>query len=145
MIRNKDGVNYSYDSDFCNGSGATILVIPSCSVLISDLVKAPFNLAWGSSVYAVVQAYNAYGDSDFSDAGNGAIIYTAPDAPISLSENIAFRTSSQLQINWLPGVSNGGSAIISYRVSFDQGTGVWAVINSTVHSTNLTVTGLTFG
>jgi hypothetical protein len=119
MIRNKDGINYSYDSDFCNGSGATILVIPSCSVLISDLVKTPFNLPWGSSIYAVVQAYNSYGDSDFSDAGNGAVIYTAPDAPISLSENATFRTNSTLQIKWLPGVSNGGTPIISYRVSYD--------------------------
>jgi hypothetical protein len=34
---------------------------------------------------------------------------------------------------------------VSYRVSYDQGTGTWAVLSSTVYLTTYTATGLTFG
>jgi hypothetical protein len=89
-------------------------------VPISVLTQAPYNLPWGSSVFAIVQAFNSYGDSDFSVKGNGAIILTSPDAPIGLAINPAFvRTASTLSIVWSQGVRNGGSSVISYRVSFD--------------------------
>jgi len=46
-------------------------------------------LRWGDSIYAKVIAYNKYGDSQSSDAGNGAIIITYPDPPINLFEEIS--------------------------------------------------------
>jgi hypothetical protein len=64
-----------------------------CSVLISDLIVAPYHLAWGSSVYAKVEAINLIGTSVISTSGNGAIILTVPDAPVSLS-NVAATTSA---------------------------------------------------
>jgi hypothetical protein len=48
---------------------------------------APFNLVWGSSVYAKVIAGNVVGSSQASSIGNGAVILTVPDSPINL-ENI---------------------------------------------------------
>jgi len=53
-----------------------------CSVPISVLMSSPFNHVWGSSISAVVTAYNQYGASFTSDLGNGAVILTNPDAPI---------------------------------------------------------------
>jgi len=44
-------------------------------------------LPWGSSIYAKVIAINYYGASVESDAGNGAIILTYPDAPVSVAED----------------------------------------------------------
>jgi hypothetical protein len=49
-------------------------------------MQTPFNLAWGSSISAKIIAYNAYGDSDYSELGNGAIITTYPDPPINFEE-----------------------------------------------------------
>jgi hypothetical protein len=36
------------------------------------------------SVYAKVKAFNVYGGSIYSDAGNGAILYTVPSPPNNL-------------------------------------------------------------
>lgn len=51
-------------------------------------MSAPLNLPWGSSIKATVIATNAYGDSLVSSYGNGAIILTYPDSPVSLSNNV---------------------------------------------------------
>jgi hypothetical protein len=93
-----------------------------------------------------VQAYNSYGDSTISEAGNGAIIYTYPDAPINLVLNPAFvRTSTSLSIAWSEGAANGGSAVTSYRVYYDQANGNWVELVSGVTALTLTQSGLAFG
>jgi hypothetical protein len=53
---------------------------------VLTLRTAPFSLPWGSSIYAKIIATNVYGDSLISQAGNGGVIMTYPDAPISLAE-----------------------------------------------------------
>jgi hypothetical protein len=45
------------------------------------LLVSPFNLPWGSSIFATVTATNTVGTSAISQAGNGAIILTNPDPP----------------------------------------------------------------
>jgi len=44
----------------------------------------PYSLPWGSSIKVRVLASNIIGASPFSVTGNGAIILTFPDAPLSL-------------------------------------------------------------
>ena len=51
------------------------------------LTSAPYSLILGDSVYAKVVAYNIYGDSVSSDAGNGATIVLVPNPPVSLADN----------------------------------------------------------
>lgn len=58
-----------------------------CSIPVQTLRSAPFNLDWGSSIYAKVSARNVNGYSIDSQSGNGAIIITTPDPPINLSED----------------------------------------------------------
>lgn len=65
--------------------------------------------------------------SAYSTAGNGAVILTVPDAPVSLQNNAAVTNSARVGIVWSAGASNGGTAVIDYRVSWDAGTGTWAV------------------
>jgi hypothetical protein len=48
-----------------------------------------------------VIALNIYGDSSQSDEGNGAVIVTIPDAPITLDEDESQRTKSVLAITWV--------------------------------------------
>jgi hypothetical protein len=80
-------------------------------VQVSTLINTPFNIEWGSSIYAKVIATNQYGDSEISDVGNGAIIITYPDAPLNLREDRSIRDSSTLGLLWDEGESNGGNSI----------------------------------
>jgi hypothetical protein len=53
---------------------------------------------WGSSIYAKVTAINLYGNSIESLEGNGAIILTNPDAPLSVMEYYPARTATTIGI-----------------------------------------------
>jgi hypothetical protein len=96
-------------------------------------------------VSAKVVAYNVYGDSDESDVGNGALILTNPDPPISLAEVVASRTADSITIEWSQGYSDGGTAILDYRLSSDQSTDNYIYVDEAISSTQFTVTGLTAG
>ena len=55
---------------------------------------SPFELPWGSSVYAKVIATNIFGNSMPSEAGFGAVIMTKPDKPVDIKEKQSMRTDS---------------------------------------------------
>jgi len=76
------------DSAECDGSSSSIVAQTTCTVQVATLRAAPFNIAWGSSVYARIIATNYLGSSVASEAGNGAIILTYPDEPINLTNNL---------------------------------------------------------
>lgn len=82
------------------------------------LRASPFDLAWGTSVYAKVVATNIFGNSLESEAGNGAVIVTKPDKPINVAEIVAKRAASSISIMWTDGVSNGGKPVLDYRISY---------------------------
>lgn len=98
----------------------------------------------GTSIYVKVVAYNSIGLGQESTIVNGAIvsIYVVPDAPIRLVRDNS-TTTSQIGLSWSQGLSNGGLPVIDYRVSFDQGTGVYIVIQSGVTSLSYIKTTLT--
>jgi len=83
-IRQSDLVTYTESLATCDGTQTTIINSRSCSVPISTLRSAPYNLAWGSSIYAKVSASNIYGSSTESASENGAVILTVPDAPVNV-------------------------------------------------------------
>lgn len=97
----------------------------SCTVPVTTLRAAPFSLAYGSSIYAKVVAINEKGASTESNPGNGAIIITYPDAPISLAEDVSKRTASTLGITWVQAVFNGGATVIDYQVSMSTAGGAY--------------------
>jgi hypothetical protein len=80
-IGQSDLTTYTLDLTNCDMSSS---VLTTCTIPVATLRTTPYSLPWGSSVYAKAIAINLYGDSDQSDAGNGAIIITTPDAPINL-------------------------------------------------------------
>lgn len=80
------------------------------------LRASPYNLNWGDSVYAKVQATNIKGVSDESDAGNGATIVTSPEAPTNLQEDSLVRSFTTLGLTW-DTPYDGGASIIEYRVN----------------------------
>lgn len=83
-IRKSDGITYAEEFTYCAGSDPSVILVRTCSVPVHILRGSTFNLAWGSEVYAKISAVNMYGESELSEEGNGAVIITAPDAPINL-------------------------------------------------------------
>jgi hypothetical protein len=110
------------------------------------LIASIYNLDWGSSINVKVIAFNLYGDSAESEVGDGAIILTNPDAPVTLIEVYAERSATSLGLSWDEGVENGGSPVIDYTVNYAVGTfGSYVELMSGVLLTEYTATGLTSG
>ena len=121
------------------------LTAVSCVIPVANLKAAPFSLDWGSSVYAKVTATNSYGNSLESDAGNGAVITTTPDAPTNVAEVYEQRTKSTLGLSWVAPVFTGGAVIEDYRVSYAEQGQAFSVLASGVTDTAYLATDLTFG
>lgn len=147
IIRNADEITWTQNMDECDAfTRPEILENTYCEVPISALTVYPYYLPWGSSVYAQVQAYNSYGDSYFTEAGNGATIFTNPDAPINLQLDPTWtRTATQLAFQWEDGANDGGSSVVGYRIWYDQGVGEWVLLNDQVTTNYWLQNGLAFG
>ena len=128
--------------DHCDMSVSTAT---TCSVPVMALRAAPYNLDWGSSIFAKVIATNLYGDSLSSLAGNSAVITTKPDAPINLAENVSQRTKSTLALTWQPAAFTGGAPIIDYRVMIATQGETFFVLASGLSSPAYKATGLVAG
>lgn len=88
-IRAADGSSFFEDTVSCDGSDPTIKANLACLVPIATLQASPFDLPWGSSVYARITAINIVGPSEVSNEGSNAIILTEPDAPVSFQNEPA--------------------------------------------------------
>jgi hypothetical protein len=105
----------------------------------------PFNLNWGDSVYAKLKATNVKGTSSFTSSGNGAILITNPDVPVSLTEVYAQRSESTLGLSWSEGLYDGESPLIDYRINMAELGGTFSVIATGITVTSYTATGLNAG
>ena len=90
-------------------------------------------------------ATNAYGNSLESDLGNGAVILTEPDSPISFTERTSLREATSLGLQWMEGANNGGSAVLDYQISYDQGSGTWVTLATGILQKQYQAIGLTAG
>jgi hypothetical protein len=118
-IKESDDVTFTTELVVCDGSNTNIIANRACTVPITSLRSSPFNLAWGSSVFAKLIAINVYGTSVESSTGNGAIILTIPDAPITLAGDPDLTTGTSVGLEWAEGISNGGTPVLDYRIWSD--------------------------
>jgi len=90
----------------------------------------------GTAVCAKMTATNIMGTSAVSDVGCGARIFipVLPDPPRNLVNNADVTNKSRASFSWVDGASTGGKPILNYRVSYDQGSGNWVVLTSTLTS-----------
>jgi hypothetical protein len=129
----------------CDGTDATIISQTYCDIPVEYFTLAPFNLPWGSDIYAKVIATNSYGDSLQSLERNGANMITYPDTPINFQEDLSLKTASEIGLEWQDGAHNGGRAITNYIISQMDGQGIYQVVDNTITTTSYVVTGLTYG
>ena len=84
----------------CDGASPSVILAAGCKVPISSLLAAPYNLPWGSSIYAKVTAINIVGSSLASNAGNGAVILTSPDPPQNLADDAVVTNKDTIGFTW---------------------------------------------
>jgi hypothetical protein len=83
-ILRSDGTTYTPAT--CNVTSISCTTGCTCNVAIASLKTAPYSLSNGANVFAKVLATNAFGNSAYSSAGNGAVLpsdSSIPDAPIA--------------------------------------------------------------
>lgn len=73
LLKQADG-EYTAELANCDGSDQTIVTLTECTIPLSTLYAAPFNLKLGDLIAAKVSAYNLYGESPESEIGGGALI-----------------------------------------------------------------------
>jgi len=95
----------------------------------------PSAYLWVDSVFAKVIATNIVNSSVESPSGNGGVILTNPDAPINLANDATITDATRIGLTWQPGAANGGTTVIDYRLSWDQGT-----FNNVVLASGITTT-----
>ena len=130
LIAQSDNATFTEDKVNCDGRNTTIVANRQCVIPSAVLNQAPFNLIWGSKVYAKIIVSNVIGSSPPSAAGNGASIQNGPSYPLNLAENRAWTTSYSIGLVWSDVADNGGSQVLDYRVWYDQGSNNFIVLAS---------------
>mgnify|MGYP003336839376 CR=1 FL=1 len=94
-----------------------------CTVPLTALYAAPFNLILGQTIQAKVIATNKYGSSAVSQVGGSALVVLVPSQPLSLANNPAITMDTNIGITWTPSTQVGGTPILDYQVLYDAGAG----------------------
>jgi hypothetical protein len=95
---------------------------------LSKLSVIPYYLELGHKIYIKVKAFNAYGDSDLSEAGVSDGMEFVPDSPVNLLNDPTITNDSQVGFSWQDGASDGDSVVLDYRITYDESTGNWVTL-----------------
>lgn len=146
-MRKANGVTFIQDFTYCDGGDPAILASQTCYIPTNTFITALYGLQWGQDITAKVLAYNLYGDSAVSLESTPLMLMTEPDAPVSLTENIAQRSFTKVTFTWLDGASFNGSPIIDYTISVAVGVGAtdYSVLQAGVQLRSYAATSLTIG
>jgi len=121
LIKQKDLITFKETLD-CVGTINTIVASRTCLINLTTLRASPLILVKGDSIIAQIISVNAYGDSVQVVTGSGAVVRDVPDAPVSLLNDPTITTDKVIKFTWADGASDGGTPVIDYTVSYDQGT-----------------------
>ena len=76
--------------------------------------------------------------------GSGAMIQEVPDAPVNLANDPTTTTDTVIRFTYSEGVLNGGTAVTSYTIFYDQGSNTFVQLASGVtdlfYQTTVTLT-----
>lgn len=116
---------------------------------MSVFTSAPYSLSEGDFVYFSVVAINAVGDSTASAINaDNAVVMTVPEKPADATKVSATTSTITVDFDGFTVANNGGSAITSIILYWDQGSGTYVELvgeSSDSLVTQFTVTGLTEG
>ncbi|CDW74138.1 pa14 multi-domain protein [Stylonychia lemnae] len=137
-------------NSLCDGSSLVIIGARYCLIPMSILRdSATFNYAVNNLVQVRISAHNSFGWGDISTTPltDGGRIRTEPAAMTSPLDNVVLTTSNQITLNWvaLSGSATGYSAILSYNLVWNSGTGDPSITLIDSLLLQYTVKGLTEG
>lgn len=118
-IRKGDQLTYITNNAVCDGTSALVISQTSCVLPLSTLTSTPYSLLKGYSINAYIVATNAYGSSTPSSLGNGGVIVLVTNAPILLVNDPTVTSRSVIKFTWTAPISNGGSSILDYTITYD--------------------------
>lgn len=129
-----------YSSDGTTWTTFTDSVSSTASCTVTSLTN-------GTAYTFRVAAVNTGGTGLYSVVSAAVTPFTTPDVPTAVT---GVTGNAQVAVSWTLPASNGGSAIIQYKVSYapegSDSYGTWSVATATQSSsTSFTVTGLTNG
>lgn len=101
------------------------------------------SLTQGSLYIFRVESRNAFGYSQSFSNEIQILQAQKPDVPLNLANDATITDATQVGLTWTDGLFNGGSSIIDYRVSYDQGAGQWVTLASGVLVKNFVATSVT--
>ena len=143
-IRESDGVSFTVESTYCLQTSSSVISSNTCAIPVSVLVAEPYNLVYGSHIYAKVTATNAYGTSDESEQGNGARIYSVPSTVV-VSNYVPGTSATKVTIQWTEPVDKGGAEVDDYQIYYALPAEEFAVLASGVTSREYIAYPLTTG
>jgi hypothetical protein len=103
----------------CDGTLTDVIANRVCTISLETLKASPFDLVKDESVWIRIVSQNFYGDSIYSDAGNGAVIQLVPDAPINLANDPLTTDDTIIRFTWDEGLSNGGTPVIDFDIYYN--------------------------
>ena len=119
LVEEKDTGVFTQESVDCDGTSTDVVTNRQCTIQLTTLRAAPYNLVKDDSVNVRVISVNVYGDSVESLIGTGAVIQLVPDAPVSLTNDPTTTDDTQIRFTWSDGASNGGTIVLDYAVYYD--------------------------
>lgn len=118
-IRKGDQLTYITNNAVCDGTSALVISQTYCVLPLSTLTSTPYSLLKGYSINAYIVATNAYGSSTPSSLGNGGVIVLVTNSPILLVNDPTVTSRSVIKFTWTAPISNGGSSILDYTITYD--------------------------
>jgi hypothetical protein len=115
FIVQHDGVTYSEETVQCVGTDPTLVSTRECVVPLTLLRAAPYSLVLDDEIYIKIISINSFGESEYSTPGNNAKLQLVPDKPI-LSNDDTVTSGTEIGLTWVEGASNGGTAVIDFKL-----------------------------
>jgi hypothetical protein len=132
-----------YRVSFTEESSSTYSIFASSILTQSTTVTG---LTPGVSYKFIVESRNVV---DFSLVSDSVIILAAqvPDSPISLANDVVVTDANSIGLSWSAPIFDGGSALIDYRIYFDDATSgvTFTELVSGLTGTSYTANSLTQG
>lgn len=137
---------WNAETTHCDGSSSTVMSNMYCIIPMATLTAAPYGYVFDQLVVVRASAKNARGYGLTSTPNSsGARIRRVPDLMTTPTQGPSSDTDIQVTWSTLTGAATGNSAILSYDLYWDNGSGTVNTELTDTLVTSYTVSGLTGG